>query len=62
MKLKKKVEWILSIATLTLFLIGVSVDYLELRAIPLYIGLWLVVVVNVYLIRRYGRGVIYERD
>lgn len=61
-KLKPVYEKALIWITVFLFVIGVSIDNFELSFTPAYLGIWVAVCLNIYVIHKFGNGLAFEED
>lgn len=62
MKLKKNVEIWLSYFSAFLFAFLIMVDSVSLSFIPILFLLWGLLLVCVYLLKKYGRGVLLDEE
>ncbi len=53
--LRPTIEKALKIATITLFIIGASIDDFNMEALPIIIGIWATVAINIWIINKWGR-------
>ena len=61
-KLRPSIEWTLTIITMFLFIFTGSIDDYEISFMPIYLSLWAIVFLNIYILKKYGRGVALEKD
>ena len=61
-KLRPSIEWTLTIITMFLFIFTGSIDDFEMSFMPIYLSLWAIVFLNIYILKKYGRGVALEKD
>ena len=55
--LRKEIEIALNIITVVLFLLIVTIDEISIAAIPLLITMVAVLIVNIQILKRFGKGV-----
>lgn len=60
--LRTGLEKALTIITMILFIFVGSIDDYEISFMPIYLGLWVVVYLNIYILWKYGKGVWIEKD
>lgn len=59
--LRKEIEWALIIITMVEMLFIATIDDVELSSIPVCIGLVISVAFNLSVLKKYGRGLAFEK-
>lgn len=60
--LKPSIEKVITVITFTLFIFTGSIDDFEISFLPIYLGLWAIVYLNILILHKYGKGVWLEKD
>ena len=60
--LRKEIEIILSVITMILILFVVTINDFNLKAVPMILTILSIITFNLYILKKYGKGIIYDND
>ena len=60
--LRKEIEIILSVITMILIIFVATISDFSLKAIPLILATFVMIIFNSYILMKYGRGLALEND